>query len=104
MRKPCRQIPSLPVWQAHSDCLCPKFPPGRRLQDFIPASAGLPDAAFDAPRKADAIVLAPQGVQPGASVPAVLFCHGFSQPPTNYLSTLKLFAEQVGRRHTGRQG
>lgn len=63
-------------------------------KDFIPASAGLPDAAFDAPRKADAIVLAPQGVQPGASVPAVLFCHGFSQPPTNYLSTLKLFAEQ----------
>lgn len=48
-------------------------------------------------------MLAPEGVKPGSSVPAVLFCHGFSQPPTNYLSTLRLFAEQVGRGAEGRR-
>lgn len=62
--------------------------------DFVPPSAGLPPAAFGAPRKADALVLEPRGVAPGTEVPAVVFCHGFSQPPTNYLSLLRKFSEQ----------
>eukprot|EP00245_Coleochaete_scutata_P004646 TRINITY_DN17425_c0_g1_i1.p1 TRINITY_DN17425_c0_g1~~TRINITY_DN17425_c0_g1_i1.p1 ORF type:complete len:721 (-),score=125.57 TRINITY_DN17425_c0_g1_i1:148-2310(-) len=49
-------------------------------------------------RPAKAIVLYPRRFAnaknlPGAGVPAVVFGHGFSQGPKNYMSTLKRFAE-----------
>jgi len=62
-------------------------------KDYVPPGA-LPDDAFGVDRPATALVLEPEGVKPGAKVPCVLFCHGFSQPPTNYLSTLKEFTKQ----------